>query len=250
MSDIKNEIGDFTVLFTSRLGGISRAPYDEKNLAFHVGDRPQDVIENRRIVIEGLGVDPCKLTCGQQVHGQAVKVVGVEDVGMGALWYESAHPATDAMVTDLTDVPIAVFVADCVPIVMCDRGRGAAAVTHAGWKGTLADVTSSTLRTMEEAYGTEPSDVEVFIGPHIMSCCYDVGEALAERFANEISPNTVKDSRFLDLQIANFINLARSGTHPSKIHTSEICTSCTSDRFFSYRKSKMTGRQAAIVLIS
>lgn len=101
---------------TTRIGGVSKPPYDSANMALHVGDDPAAVLENRRRVCLELGIDPRDLVCAEQVHGNRVVAVREKDRGRGALSAEDALAGVDGMVTNVPGEPLAVFTADCVPI--------------------------------------------------------------------------------------------------------------------------------------
>ena len=142
---------------TYRYGGVSEGSFDSFNMGLHVGDTPEAVAENRKRLAQVLGMDPNHLTCGEQVHG-----VGV------------------------TNVPLLLLVADCVPVLIYDAVHHAVAVVHAGWRGAIAHIVERTMDSMRNAYGTLPSDCYLFIGPSIGGESFEVSEEIAEQFRQDM----------------------------------------------------------------
>lgn len=240
--------GSILVAFTTRHGGYSSSYYSSLNLAFHVGDNPDHVRKNRQKLCANLGVDPKKMTTADQVHSSNIRVVTEELTGAGALESGDAIPRTDALITDLTDSPLAVFMADCLPLVLVDPLRKVVAVVHAGWQGIYSDVVSKSLDTMEQSFASPPQDVIVFIGPGIGPCCYTVDSSMVQKFRQKF-PFVGEHQRSLDLKLIARRGLVEKGVGEENIYESGICTSCRNDMFFSYRKERRCGRQAAIVAI-
>ncbi|MBS3909357.1 MAG: peptidoglycan editing factor PgeF [Actinobacteria bacterium] len=240
------------VAFTTREGGASRAPYDSLNLALHVGDNDAAVIQNREALRALLGLDPALMTCAEQVHGGGVAVVDESIAGSGAVSLKEAVRGVDALVTNLEAVPLTLFFADCVPVVIVEPRRRVIGAAHAGWRGVYAGIVENTINRMVEDRAVEPADLTAFIGPSIGGCCYRVGEDLIKKFAEKFSD---KERWFnggkLDLPALVCYRLEEAGVGPAKIFTCEdSCTSCRTDLFFSYRGDGcVTGRQAAVAAV-
>ena len=167
---------------SGRLGGVSEAPYDSLNLALHVGDEPEAVIVNRRRYLTALGLDAARLVTPEQVHGEAIARVTARDASRGALSYDDAIAATDALITDEEDLPLLLCFADCTPILFLDPVRRAVGIAHGGWKGTVRRIAAKTVRRMQDEFGSRVEDILVGIGPSIGPCCYEVGAEVAEQF--------------------------------------------------------------------
>jgi YfiH family protein len=159
---------DVEALVTDRFGGVSHAPYDSLNLATHVGDRSEDVKENRRRVATAIGVDGAHLITLSQVHGTEVLDV------------EASHDnlTGDGLVTSAPGLALAILVADCVPILLVDGASPQFGVVHAGWRGLAAGVIASALSHFEA-----PRTVHAFIGPCISMEGYQIGPEVATHFA-------------------------------------------------------------------
>lgn len=171
----------------------------------------------------GLSSDWCVV---EQVHGAAVVRAGVGGhLGVG-----------DAMFTTQTDVPLAVFTADCLGVVL--RAAGAVGVAHAGWRGTQAGVVSR-LRTAMEAAGHAPNDA--FIGPHIRDCCFEVGPEVAERFpAHTTSTSWGTPS-------VNLAAVVREQLDGLDVTDFEVCTHHETG-WFSHRRDADPRRMATLVV--
>lgn len=159
-----------------RLHGESDMVPGTLNLALHVGDEVELVLQNRRLFAQALGLDASKFTTCEQVHGSNVAVVDEALVGAGATALADTIKDTDALVTNLANVPLLLFFADCVPLLFADERQGVCAVAHAGWRGTVAQIGRKTVKTMQQAFGSRPEDIIAAIGPSIGQCCYEVDD--------------------------------------------------------------------------
>lgn len=132
--------------FSCRLHGESALISGGLNLALHVGDKAGLVLKNRRAYAAALGLDAGKFTCCEQVHGSNVAVVDEALAGKGAESYSDAVKNTDALVTNLPQLPLMLFFADCVPVIFADPVSGSIGLAHAGWRGTVAGIAASTVK--------------------------------------------------------------------------------------------------------
>lgn len=239
------------VAFTSRCGGASSAPYASLNLAFHVGDDPADVLTNRRRLCDALGLEFGKMTCAQQVHGTDVAIVGDGEMGRGRDSYDASIPATDALATDKAGVPLAMFFADCVPLVLVDSRKRAVGVAHAGWKGVLGNIAGALIERMGDAFGSSPGDLLAYIGPAISSRNYEVGSELIAAFGREFPDFVTLGDTHLDLPYLVQKSLDEAGVPRQNVAAADMCTIDKSDLFYSHRsEGGITGRHAAIVAIA
>ena len=167
---------------TFRHGGVSEAPYESLNLAFHVGDEPKHVRENRAIIAEYLGVEPTRISCGNQVHGLKAVEITEDLIGAGAFGEDTAITDCDAVFTNLPNVPLFLFTADCVAVGIYDAKHHAMATVHAGWRGAIGHLPVLTIEAMKEAYGTEFKDCYIYLGPSIGPESFEVDVELGKRF--------------------------------------------------------------------
>jgi len=191
------------------------------------------------------GLGPPALARLHQVHGAAVHVVdGPATAGM--------LPEADIAVTASDAFAVAVQVADCVPLLVA--GRRAVAAAHAGWRGTAANVAGTAIEALVRL-GEDRRELRAAIGPSIGPCCYEVGDEVADRFADAGWRDALdrwfprpEAARHLDLWTANRDQLIAAGLAPSQVHVSGLCTRCHGTWFHSYRREgATTGRMAGFI---
>jgi len=239
---------------TTRAGGVSQPPYDSLNLGLHTADQPEYVLANRALLAESTGIVKDQFLYASQVHSGDVKVIDQSSVENGILL---SNPRTDATITALPGICLMVMVADCVPVLLFDPEKRVSAVIHAGWRGTVQNITSNTIRKMHEHFGCDPSAIMAGIGPSIGPCCYEVGEEVSEfvkqSFGTEkgylVRKQKLSKPHF-DLWYANHKQLTDWRVKPENIETSKLCTKCRQDIFFSSRAAGgVTGRFAAGIIM-
>jgi YfiH family protein len=156
----------------------------------------------------------------------------------------------DSLLTVAAGIPVAVVTADCVPVLFAKKDGSAVAAIHAGWRGTLAGITSRVWERFQSA-GEKPADWVVAIGPAIGPCCYEVSEELVAQFtaAKPLSPSLIAPSfRRLDLAAIHQAELTAMGF--GAVDLMRICTSCTPG-FHSFRRDKNSERQySGLVILS
>lgn len=241
------------VALSERTGGVSNQPYASLNLAGHVGDDPFAVDENRRRLMGalGLGESRDRLVTAEQVHGERIERIDLGDAGRGAFVTHGPIPvaATDALITDEPGVPVALFFADCVPVILVAPGP-VVGVVHAGWRGALASLPGKTVAHIVETWGVSAGDVRAYVGAHIRACHYEVSDDVLSQFVNSFDTVARAESGGLDLAAVVTESLIRSGVDSCNIARVEVCTAEATDRFFSYRAEQgVTGRHCALACI-
>ena len=233
--------------FTSRIGGQSKAPYKSNNLAFHVGDKEDDVTANHLHLAKQLHYDHTKLVHMKQVHSNLVLVVNPETD------HFDAPPECDALVTDLPNIPLMVMVADCTPILFFDSVKKVIAVAHAGRMGALYNIVSETIKTMTERFHSDKKNIQVIIGPSIHSCCYEISEEVAQEVSDSGYHDalTLKEEKhYLDVNHIIHSQLKSLEIPQQNIEDLNICNACHNLSFFSYRADKeTTGRCAGVIML-
>lgn len=229
---------------TTRVGGVSPAPWDSLNLGTHVGDDPASVQANRERLMQALqAISSCdEPQWLNQVHGIAV-VEAESDVRRRAAFV----PDADAVTTAQPGVPCVVMTADCLPVFFCDREGLRVAVAHAGWRGLCEGVLEATVRQFPD-----PAGVLAWLGPAIGPQAFEVGEEVRAAFmAHDIgvadafvpSPNA---GRWLaDIYALARRRLMHAGV--TAIYGGNQCTLSDPARFFSYRRDGRTGRMASVI---
>lgn len=224
---------------STRVGGFSAPPYDSMNLGRMSGDDLEVVERNRAHFAELVGF-PIQQNL-QMTHG--TEVVHIPDLES---W---ARPSSgDAAITGNPAVSLSLTTADCVPIFFHDPEANAVAVAHAGWRGTLAGIAARTVEAMVEQLGAVPERLRVGIGPAIGPCCFEVGADVRDPFAAHFGERSwiaarSADKWTIDLHQANLEYLHQAGVSSEHIRACDLCTSCRSDLFYSYRRDRgRTGR--------
>ena len=238
------------VAVTPRVGGVSAPPYDTLNLAFHVGDRPEDVAENRVRAASSFGVSRVDMVFARQVHGATATLVGSTDRGRGSLSHEDAVPDTDVLVTTTPGLTLVILVADCLPLALVDPGAGVLAAVHAGWRGTAAGAVRAALGAMGQL-GARPERVHAFLGPAVAPDRYQVSDevyrALAGAVPSALDPDVARPDGpghwLVDLVAANRQQLLLAGVREEHV---VACGRTTADGFFSDRASRPCGRFALL----
>jgi polyphenol oxidase len=191
----------------------------------------------------------------RQVHGNTVRVArrdDAESVDPGRL------PDGDAVVSNVAGMTLAVVVADCVPLLLVDPRRGAAAAVHAGWRGTCAAVTAAAVQAMRDGWGTDAADLWAAIGPSIGPADYEVGESVVEAFRSAGHAAAVprwfsrgEDERLrLDLWRANADQLEAAGVDGARIYSAGLSTAAHPGWLESYRRDgAAAGRLAAAIVV-
>ncbi len=181
----------------------------------------------------------------RQVHG--ADVVKAERGGLVGV--------ADVLVTDRPGLPLAIFTADCLPIVICDTPGRRLAVAHSGWRGTVRSAARAAVSALVED-GGRPETMLAAIGPSIGPCCYEVDEAVIERLEAAfpgVWGDWVEAGRpgrwMLDLWKANEAQLIAAGLPPSQIDNPRLCTGCRAGLFFSYRRERDGGRLVTVAAI-
>jgi len=242
------------VAFTERTGGVSHAPFDSLNLASHVGDDPVAVNANRERLLAALDLSGLRdrLVTAEQIHGVAIHAVGEADAGRGALAQSGLPPipATDGLVTSISGVPLLMFYADCVPIILvAEEPRRAVSVLHAGWRGAYGRIAEAGVAELVRISGSRPQNVKAYVGAHIAACCYEVDDTLVSQFCNRFDTITAVDGR-LDLGAVVTESLLISGVRSESIVSLAVCTFDQTEQFFSYRARHLTGRHGALAVIT
>jgi YfiH family protein len=267
--------------FSTRPGGASELASERDgkkvreevlNLGFAEWDSRENVLENRNRFFSAHGAAKMRIVTLRQIHSDIVHRVDRNSAD---------EPLQgDAHFTHERGVLLSVQTADCVPILLADTKQRAVAAIHAGWRGTLRRIAAKTLGRMQMEFGTDPAEVIAALGPGIGRCCYEVGPEVAREFQAQFpeaqewfeaptnffsaaeDPNWLPwltmrppghpapDPRArLDLLTANRAILVAAGIPSGNIVSSEYCTSCRTDLFFSYRRERPTGRQTAAIAI-
>lgn len=240
------ELGIVEHLFSTRLGGVSKGCYSEMNLSYTRGDVKEAVDENYMRISDVLGhghkLDDFVST--YQTHTTNIRVVTKEDRGKGPQRPRD-YMDIDGLITNVPGIILSTFHADCPPVYFVDPVHKAIGLSHSGWKGTKGKISAKTITAMADNYGTEAKDLVCAIGPSICGPCYEIGEDVADEFAESFSKDELENKRILipypnnkyRLYLWNAIKqtLLECGVLEENIIVTDVCTKCNSDILFSHR---------------
>jgi len=223
---------------STRLGGVSQAPWQSLNLATHVGDEAKHVAHNRQRLSENLHLpsEPCWL---QQVHSNNI------------IEARNGYPdqSADGSYSQQKNTVCVVMTADCLPLLMCDREGTQVAAVHAGWRGMADGILQATIAR----FRSSPENILVWLGPAIGADAFEVGEDVYQAFiqrwpqsADAFRPNSHKKYQFNLYQQARML-LASVGVQ--QVTGGGFCTYTDNQRFFSYRRDGTSGRMASLIWI-
>ncbi|MEW6100701.1 MAG: peptidoglycan editing factor PgeF [Candidatus Omnitrophota bacterium] len=218
-----------------------------QNMSLYYGHTRKSLI-NRRHFLSCLGINHKDLVCARQAHGSRIKYVNEAERGKGALAHHTSIRNTDALVTDMKNLPLAIFTADCLSIFLYDPKSPAIAVIHAGWKGTYRKIAFKAVQFMRKRFNTHAPDLRASFGPAIRGCCYEVGREFARYFRGNLEERNGR--LYLDLPKANKKQLMDAGVKEANIFDGRVCTSCNNSEFFSFRKEgKSCGRIMSVMML-
>lgn len=222
---------------TTRKGGFSRSGFASLNLATHVADDPERVLQNRERLSEfcNLPGEPCWL---QQTHSTRVVALG-----------ETSERDADAAISQTPGQVAVVLTADCLPVLFCNKQGSEVAAAHAGWRGLLNGILEQTLQSMQ----SNPEDCLVWLGAAIGPEHFEVGDDVRQAFvaADRQAETCFKATRpghyLADLYALARLRLTNQGV--GQICGGEYCTYAMQERFFSYRRERVCGRQASLIYL-
>lgn len=244
---------DFQIhAFCTRRGGASKGNFFSLNFSSREGDSIDNVRQNWKILATALSIEVEQFFVVNQVHGDRILIIDHPVCD-----FISHQPLQfDAIITDQPGVAIGIKTADCVPIFFVDRVKQIVGVAHAGWRGTALHVAAKVVDTLVERFSCNIDDIIAAIGPAIGPCCYQVDELVF----NTMEPHENREQFFcpcctqgrwlLDLPLANKLQIHDRGVPWNNIYTTDYCTSCNTDIFYSHRGERgNTGRQLNFIML-
>lgn len=232
-------------LITTRQGGYSQKPYNNFNVATHVGDNPDAVQQNRELLNKFLPSEPIWL---DQQHTNICLEVN-----------RSSHQAlsiADASLTTHENTVCAVLTADCMPLLICNKNATIVSAVHAGWKGMANGIIEKSIKKILEQTQETADQLMIWLGPAISQPSFEVGEDVRQQFIQKhplsveaFKPKTSTSNKyFCDLYRISHIILNQLGIN--QIYGDNYCTYKDEERFYSYRREGITGRIASMIWIN
>lgn len=248
-------------LMTTRAGGVSLPPYGRwtdgreaaggLNLGLHTGDDPAHVAENRARLLSLAGARAAWL---EQIHGDTI-------VRAEQALAEPAPVRADASVAAEPGVACVVMVADCMPVLLCDEDGRAVGAAHAGWRGLAAGIVEKTAQRVADLAARDASRLHAYLGPAIGPQAFEIGDEVREAFLAAAEPaerdatagafvarRDAPGKHWADLYALARLRLARLGV--TRVTGGDCCTVAERDRFYSYRRDRVTGRMAAMIWLA
>ena len=196
-----------------------------------------------------LGITPEDMVKSKQTHTDVVKIVTRENGGDGILRPLDESEPYDGLITNEKNLLLCTVEADCVPVYFYDPVKKVIAMVHSGWKVTVKKISQVAIEKMKSAFGCQPSDMLVAIGPHICKDCYEVGADLLEEFSQSFGPAEMEKifrprnqkKYLLNLEEAVRLTLLQNGVTTTNIFSAGVCTlhsQIEGHSFCSYRRTK------------
>lgn len=226
---------------TTRHGGVSKGNYASLNINGYCGDDKDDVAKNRRLLCMSLNLsDESHLVIPHQTHGTTVLTVDKTFMALDEEQRQQRLEGIDAVITNVPQVCIGVSTADCIPIIIYDAVHHAAAAIHAGWRGTVAHIVKKAVAALQAAYGSQPTELQAWIGPGISLKNFEVGQEVYDQFAEagfQMERIAMKYEKWhIDLPMCNRMQLEEAGVPLQSIRQMAVCTYDQTDDYFSARR--------------
>ncbi len=207
------------------------------NVGFTENSEPEKVNENRKILLEQIGISRDHLAIPRQIHSSNICYVDKPGI------YENC----DALVTDKKGIYLVVSVADCAPVYIYDESAKVIALIHCGWRGAKEKIVEKTIDFMIDKFGSDVNDLIAFVGPCASVCCYEVSKEFEGYFDMRFLRFRRDGKYHFDLKGEIFSQLVNSGLDFRNIEVSRHCTICNSELFHSFRRDReSSGRMWAL----
>jgi polyphenol oxidase len=223
---------------STRLGGVSRGHLESLNLGGRAGDAEGYVATNLGRLAAATGVALDRAARIRLVHGTRM----VEARGPGLIG------DADGLWTQSMGLPLALTVADCLPLLLA-TARGPVALVHCGWRGLAAGIAGEAVGALCAAARIAPASLWAWIGPGIGPCCFQVDERVATRFpATAVQQPSPGGGWHVDLIAFLKESLVAAGLVADQVWAAGRCTACEPELFYSHRRDHgTTGRMLAWV---
>ena len=224
----------------------------ELNFSFKQGEAAQ-VWAARERACRMIQTDPRHLTHVYQEHGTTIWRISQAERGAGALTGNDPVGVGDGLMTGETDVPLAILVADCLPIYLAHRGGKAVGLAHAGWRGTWSGIAARMVERLADEFGTPADELEAWIGPGISAEAFEVGKDVWEDFQRtwgDCKDCFLEERSFhIDLKRLNTYQLRAAGMREEAIEISPECTVRNRQMFSFRRDGPGAGHNLAVIAI-
>ncbi len=238
--------------FSTRNGGVSRAPYNSLNLGLNTDDQLAQVEGNRSTFARTFGLAPHQLLTVKQVHGNDLLLIDEPNPDLSHF----LSLELDAIVTNQPGIMLGVLVADCFPVLIWNAERRLAAAVHVGWRGAANGILGKVIKAMTGHFDCPVEQLQAAVGPGIGAHKYEVDRPVRDAFRQgsgfwaEISSEVKLGHWQLDLSLSCRLQLEQAGLLPQNVEVAEQCSCCHPELFFSYRRDNgKTGRQLGYIML-
>ena len=229
------------------------ADLENSNMALHVCENPDDIVENRKKLAASLHCSLETFVCANQTHSANFHRVTTADKGRGAHRVDTAIADTDALYTYEPNLLLSSFTADCVPVIFHNEKTGLVGVIHSGWQGTIKEITSKLFDHLKVAERCNPSDMHVHIGAALSQEKFEVDEDVYLKFkqlgyAEDFMYYNEQTKKYhIDNQLTVKKQCEMAGIPTDQIVIDRTCTYVSPDGF-SYRQNRQTGRHLSFIM--
>jgi len=219
--------------------GLSEKTDEAMNIRLPILD--EQCLQNRREYFDKLGININNVVSTNLIHETNIVVVDEKDKGQIIL-------NTDGLITAKQNIFLTVTVGDCVPIYFFDEKKNIVGLAHAGWRGVVKNISKALIEKMTSEFGSNPTDISVYIGPHLQKCHFEIKEDIVSQFDSEF---VLKENGIIKVDLLSIIKqqLLSLGVKSENIEFSNECTYCNIDKYFSYRRDKPEKVQSMIAYI-
>ena len=218
---------------------------DQQNIYLGISEKKDGPMknqpENRSLFFKNKKLNKRIIISAGLVHKN--KVVVIDNIDQNQI-----IPDCDAVITNQNKYLLTVTVSDCLPVYFYDRNKKVIALAHAGWRGVVSEIVKEVINKFIGYYNSRLSDIEVFIGPHIRDCHFEVKANVASFFAPLDS--IIREKKiYINLSQAVKNQLLKSGLSDTNISVSEECNYCADNKYFSFRRDKPESVEAMVAYI-
>ncbi len=207
--------------------------------SFPNNDSSQNIELDFGVLKNELAFVPDLICSGRQVHEDRVELICKTQIHCSAQSdIVRRFDNTDALITDMQNVLLLNYTADCLPVFIFDPVQGCIGLVHSGWRGVAKKITNKVCVTMNEVFGSKFENIEVFVGPFIRNCCYELKDEYLDKIkAFQEYKDVISDrdkKKYLDLSRILETDLIEIGIKNDKIRFSDVCTGCNIDKYASH----------------
>ena len=219
--------------------GLSEKSDGAMNIRLPILD--EECLQNRKIYFNKLGININNIVSANLIHETNIAAVDEKDKGQIIL-------NTDGLITDKQNIFLTVTVGDCLPIYFFDERKMVIGLAHAGWRGVVKNISASLVSKMTAEFKSSPADISVYIGPHLQKCHFEIKDDIVSQFDNNFIS---QEDSIIKVDLLSMLKqqLSSLGIRPENISSSDECTYCNTEKYFSYRRDKPDKVQSMIAYI-